>query len=541
MSMIATSPIAGQEPGTSGLRKKTRVFMESPFLQNYVQAIFNGIGGIEEKTLVLGGDGRYFNSEAIQIIIKMASANGAARIIVGQNGLLSTPAASHLIRLYETDGGLILSASHNPGGIDADFGLKYNMPNGGPAVEAVTQKIVEATKKIAHYRITDAADLDLSQIGKFALDSMIVEVVSPTADYINLMSQLFDFELISELLRSDFRMIFDAMHAITGPYAQAILEDQLGAPAGTVINATPSPDFNKGHPDPNPVWAKELMDVMMDSNAPDFGAASDGDGDRNMIVGPGMFVSPSDSLAFLAAHAELAPAFQDGLVGVARSMPTSGAVDRVAAAKGLKCFETPTGWKFFGNLLDAGEVRLCGEESAGTGGDHVREKDGLWAVLLWLNIIAKTKSSVSQLMKNHWQTYGRNFYTRHDYEAVPKETADRIFDGLRGKLSVLPGQRFSGLRVLSADEFAYDDPIDQSRSTGQGIRVILEGDARVVFRLSGTGTDGATIRVYLERLEMDESKQSQDPQEALSAIILAAEDLAGIKAATGRVAPDVIT
>ena len=541
MSMIATSPIAGQEPGTSGLRKKTRVFMESPFLQNYVQAIFNGIGGIEEKTLVLGGDGRYFNSEAIQIIIKMASANGAARIIVGQNGLLSTPAASHLIRLYETDGGLILSASHNPGGIDADFGLKYNMPNGGPAVEAVTQKIVEATKKIAHYRITDAADLDLSQVGKFALDSMIVEVVSPTADYINLMSQLFDFELISELLRSDFRMVFDAMHAITGPYAQAILEDQLGAPAGTVINATPSPDFNKGHPDPNPVWAKELMDVMMDSNAPDFGAASDGDGDRNMIVGPGIFISPSDSLALLAAHAELAPAFQDGLVGVARSMPTSGAVDRVAAAKGLKCFETPTGWKFFGNLLDAGEVRLCGEESAGTGGDHVREKDGLWAVLLWLNIIAKTESSVSQLMKNHWQTYGRNFYTRHDYEAVPKETADRIFDGLRGKLSVLPGQRFSGLRVLSADEFAYDDPIDQSRSTGQGIRVILEGDARVVFRLSGTGTDGATIRVYLERLEMDESKQSQDPQEALSAIILAAEDLAGIKAATGRVAPDVIT
>ena len=541
MSMIATSPIAGQEPGTSGLRKKTRVFMESPFLQNYVQAIFNGIGGIEEKTLVLGGDGRYFNSEAIQIIIKMASANGAARIIVGQNGLLSTPAASHLIRLYETDGGLILSASHNPGGIDADFGLKYNMPNGGPAVEAVTQKIVEATKKIAHYRITDAADLDLSQIGKFALDSMIVEVVSPTADYINLMSQLFDFELISELLRSDFRMIFDAMHAITGPYAQAILEDQLGAPAGTVINATPSPDFNKGHPDPNPVWAKELMDVMMDSNAPDFGAASDGDGDRNMIVGPGMFVSPSDSLAFLAAHAELAPAFQDGLVGVARSMPTSGAVDRVAAAKGLKCFETPTGWKFFGNLLDAGEVRLCGEESAGTGGDHVREKDGLWAVLLWLNIIAKTKSSVSQLMKNHWQTYGRNFYTRHDYEAVPKETADRIFDGLRGKLSVLPGQRFSGLRVLSADEFAYDDPIDQSRSTGQGIRVILEGDARVVFRLSGTGTDGATIRVYLERLEMDESKQSQDPQQALSVVILAAEDLAEIKAKTARKAPDVIT
>ena len=541
MSMIATSPIAGQEPGTSGLRKKTRVFMESPFLQNYVQAIFNGIGGIEEKTLVLGGDGRYFNSEAIQIIIKMASANGATRIIVGQNGLLSTPAASHLIRLYETDGGLILSASHNPGGIDADFGLKYNMPNGGPAVEAVTQKIVEATKKIAHYRITDAADLDLSQVGKFALDSMIVEVVSPTADYINLMSQLFDFELISELLRSDFRMVFDAMHAITGPYAQAILEDQLGAPAGTVINATPSPDFNKGHPDPNPVWAKELMDVMMDSNAPDFGAASDGDGDRNMIVGPGMFISPSDSLALLAAHAELAPAFQDGLVGVARSMPTSGAVDRVAAAKGLKCFETPTGWKFFGNLLDAGEVRLCGEESAGTGGDHVREKDGLWAVLLWLNIIAKTESSVSQLMKNHWQTYGRNFYTRHDYEAVPKETADRIFDGLRGKLSVLPGQRFSGLRVLSADEFAYDDPIDQSRSTGQGIRVILEGDARVVFRLSGTGTDGATIRVYLERLEMDESKQSQDPQQALSVVILAAEDLAEIKAKTARKAPDVIT
>jgi len=541
MTMIPTPPIAGQKPGTSGLRKKTRVFMETPFLQNYVQSIFNGIGGIEGKILVLGGDGRYFNAEAIQIILKMAAANGATKVIVGQNGLLSTPAASHLIRLHKSDGGLILSASHNPGGIDADFGLKYNMPNGGPAVEAVTEKIVQATEAIDHYNIIDASDIDLAEIGQTTLGDMKIDVVSPTDDYIQMMAQLFDLDEIKRLLTSDFQMVFDAMHAVTGPYAKALLEDHLGAPAGTVINATPSPDFNKGHPDPNPVWATELMGLMTGDTPPDFGAASDGDGDRNMIVGPNMYISPSDSLAVLAAHAEAAPAFRDGLVGVARSMPTSCAVDRVAAAKGLKCFETPTGWKFFGNLLDAGEVRLCGEESAGTGGDHVREKDGLWAVMLWLNILSKTKSSVPELMSNHWKTYGRNYYSRHDYEAIPTETADGIMGVLRGKLGVLPGQSFGALRVISADEFAYDDPVDHSRSTGQGLRISLESDARIVYRLSGTGTEGATIRVYLERLELDHAKQSLDPQIALSTVIKAAEDLSGIKSRTGRQAPDVIT
>ena len=539
--MIKTSPIPGQKPGTSGLRKKTRVFMEEPFLQNYVQAIFNGIGGLYGKVLVLGGDGRFFNAEAIQIILKMAAANGAKRIVVGQNGLLSTPAASHLIRLNGTDGGLILSASHNPGGIDADFGLKYNMPNGGPAVEAVTDKIVAAAEAIHQYDILDVPDLDLSTIGQTRLGEMEVEIVSSTDDYVSLMSELFDFEMIRGLFGAGFRMTFDAMHAVTGPYATAVLEQALGAPKGTVINGVPSLDFGKGHPDPNPVWAKELMDIMMAEDAPDLGAASDGDGDRNMIVGPGMYVSPSDSLALLASHAEVAPAFADGLKGVARSMPTSGAVDRVAAAKGLKCFETPTGWKFFGNLLDAGEVRLCGEESAGTGGDHVREKDGLWAVLLWLNILAKTKQSVPELMSEHWSKFGRDYYTRHDYEAIPTEIADGIMGVLRGKLDALPGQTFGGLRVTAADEFAYDDPVDHSRATGQGLRIRFEGDARIVFRLSGTGTEGATIRVYMERLETDPGALALDPQAALADVITAAEDLAGIKSRTGRNGPDVVT
>ena len=538
---IRTAPIAGQKPGTSGLRKKTRVFMEPHFLENYVQAIFDGIGGAEGKTLVLGGDGRYFNDRASQVILRMAAANGAAKVIVGQDALLSTPAASNLIRVRGTDGGLILSASHNPGGEDEDFGLKYNTPNGGPAPEWVTDRIFEVTKAIAEYRILVAHDVDLSTLGTTRLGDMEVEVVDPVADYAALMDRLFDFEAIRGLFAGGFTMRFDAMHAITGPYAEEILENRLGAPAGTVVNAVPLPDFGQGHPDPNPTWAKELFDLLMGEGAPDFGAASDGDGDRNMILGRGAYVSPSDSLVVLAAHAHRAPGYRGGLKGVARSMPTSAAVDRVAAAMGMPCFETPTGWKFFGNLLDAGMASLCGEESFGTGSDHVREKDGLWAVLLWLNILADTKASVRDLLTEHWRTYGRNYYSRHDYEAVETERANVLYEGLRSALPSLPGQGVAGLTVETADEFAYDDPVDGSRSDGQGIRVGFAGGGRAVFRLSGTGTEGATLRVYLESLETDPGRLDRDAGEALAGIARAADEIAGIRGHTGRERPDVVT
>ena len=538
---VTTTPIDGQKPGTSGLRKKTAVFMEPGYLENYVQAIFDGIDGVDGKTLVLGGDGRYFNERASQTILRMAAANGAARVIVGQNALLSTPAASNLIRKRSTHGGLILSASHNPGGPDADFGLKYNTPNGGPAPEGVTDRIFERTKTITEYKTLDAADVDLSTVGEQSLGSMTVEVVDPVTDYVDLMRALFDFDALRNWFAAGHRMTFDAMHAVTGPYATAIFEGELGAAPGTVINGQPSRDFGGGHPDPNPIWAKPLVDHMMSGDAPDFGAASDGDVDRNMILGRGVYVTPSDSLALLAAHAHLAPGYAKGLAGVARSMPTSGAVDRVAEAKGLECFETPTGWKFFGNLLDAGRATLCGEESAGTGSDHVREKDGVWAVLLWLNILAVTGKSVSDLLAEHWATYGRNYYSRHDYEDVDAGVANAIFDDLRGKLTSLPGQSVAGLAITMADEFAYDDPVDGSRSTGQGLRIGFDGGSRAVFRLSGTGTVGATIRVYLERLETDPAQLDQDPQEALAPLIEAAEALTDLKARTGRSGPNVIT
>ncbi|WP_432255987.1 alpha-D-glucose phosphate-specific phosphoglucomutase [Limimaricola sp. AA108-03] len=538
---VNTKPIQGQKPGTSGLRKKTRTFMEPHFLENYVQSIFDGIGGIEGKTLVLGGDGRYFNDRASQVILRMAAANGAAKVIVGQDAILSTPAASNLIRKRGTDGGLILSASHNPGGPDEDFGLKYNTPNGGPAPENITDKIHAATQGLTRYRITEAQDIDLSSPGITTLGQMEIEVVDPVADYAMLMEEIFDFDAIRELLAGGFRIRFDAMHAVTGPYAVEILENRLGAASGSVVNATPSPDFGGGHPDPNPIWAKDLVDAMMSDDAPDFGAASDGDGDRNMIMGRGVYVTPSDSLALLAAHAHLAPAYKGGLKGVARSMPTSAAVDRVAEKKGIACYETPTGWKFFGNLLDAGRATLCGEESAGTGSDHVREKDGLWAVLLWLNILAETKKSVKDLLSEHYAEYGRNYYSRHDYEDVEAEKANALMDGLRGRLGELPGQSFGGLTVKTADEFSYDDPVDGSRATAQGLRVGFEDGGRVVFRLSGTGTVGATLRVYLESLETDPAKCDRDPQEALAPIIAAADEIAGIKSHTGRDAPNVIT
>ncbi len=538
---IATQAIPGQQAGTSGLRRKTREFMAPHFLENYVQATLNGIGGAAGKRLVVGGDGRYFNPEAIQVILRMAAANGVAEVIVGRDGLLSTPAASHLIRLNKTDGGFILSASHNPGGIDADFGIKFNMANGGPASQALADAIYDETQTIADYGMFDAHDIALHETGTRQLGDMTITVVDPVADYSALMAELFDFNAIAELFAGGFRMCFDAMHAVTGPYAHTILEDTLGAPKGTVINGIPLPDFGKGHPDPNPIWAHELMGIMTGPDAPDFGAASDGDGDRNMIVGRGAYVTPSDSLALIAAHAHLAPGYAQGLSGVARSMPTSTAVDRVAAAKGMACFETPTGWKFFGTLLDAGKANLCGEESAGTGSDHVREKDGLWAVLMWLNIIAVSGRSVSALMQDHWQNYGRNYYSRHDYEAIDSNVANRLVSDLKAKLDSLPGQSFAGLDVTEASDFSYRDPVDHSFVEGQGIQIKFAGDARVVLRLSGTGTEGATLRVYLEQLETDAARLNQTPEDALAAVKQAADEIAEITARTGRDAPDVKT
>jgi len=539
--VITTQPIEGQKPGTSGLRKKTRVFMQPNFLENYVQSIFNGIGGVEKKTLVVGGDGRYFNNEAIDIILRMAAANGASQCIVGRDGILSTPAASHIIRKRKADGGLILSASHNPGGPEEDFGLKYNGPNGSPATETVTEKIFTQTLEINSYKIIENSSADLNTIGSSKIAGMNVLIIDPIEEYADLMAQLIDFKAISAMFQNGFRMCFDAMHAVTGPYAHEILEKRLGAPKGTVINGKPSPDFGGGHPDPNPVWAKELMDIMYAENAPDFGAASDGDGDRNMIVGRNCYVSPSDSLAVLADLAHFAPGYAKGLAGIARSMPTSAAADSVAKAKGIEIFETPTGWKFFGNLLDAGKATICGEESAGTGSNHVREKDGLWAVLMWLNILAVSKKSVSELMINHWETYGRNYYCRHDYEAVDSDVANELMNVLRDKLSSLKGRTEAGMTVTNADEFSYDDPVDGSYSKNQGIRIFFEGGGRAVFRLSGTGTQGATIRVYLEQLETNPSSLQNNPQEALSKIAQAANILSELSLRTGRNKPDVIT
>ena len=538
---VATTPIEGQKPGTSGLRKKTRVFMKPGYLENFAEAILRSVPGVKGATLVLGGDGRYFNDQAAQILLKMSAAHGASRVIVGQGALLSTPAASATIRARGALGGFIMSASHNPGGLDEDFGLKFNMSNGGPAPESVTDAIFARTKDLTEYLILDAPDVDLSRLGETKLGEMAVEIVDPVAVWRETVKPLFDFDAIRALFASGFRMRFDAMHAITGPYAKAILEGDLGAPAGTVVNGTPSPDFGGGHPDPNPVWAKALMDEMYGANAPDFGAASDGDGDRNMIVGRACYVSPSDSLAVLAANAPLAPGYAKGLAGVARSMPTSRAADRVAAARGVNFFETPTGWKFFGNLLDAGKVTLCGEESAGTGSDHVREKDGLWAVLLWLNILAARRQSTAEILADHWREFGRDYYTRHDYEAVDSAVADGIMNDLRAALPNLPGRSFAGLTVETADEFAYRDPVDGSLTERQGLRLYFSGDARAVLRLSGTGTEGATIRVYLERFEPDPAKQNADPQEALADLIAAVEAATQLRARSGRPGPDVRT
>lgn len=541
MSTHATQPFEGQKPGTSGLRKKTPVFMQPGFLENFVQSTFDAIGGVTGKTLVVGGDGRYFGDTATQVILKMAAANGAARVIVGQGAWLSTPAASNLIRRRGADGGLILSASHNPGGPNEDFGVKYNMANGGPAPEAVTEAIFARTKEITAYQKLDAPDVNLTAIGESHLGEMVVEVVDPVAAYADMMEEIFDFKALRGLFHEGFAMRMDSMCAITGPYAVEIFERRLGAAKGTVVHEQPLPDFGGMHPDPNPTWAHELMAEMMGENAPDFGAASDGDGDRNMIVGRGVYVSPSDSLAVIAANAHLVPGYSAGLKGVARSMPTSAAVDRVAQALGIDCYETPTGWKFFGNLMDAGRVSLCGEESFGTGSDHVREKDGLWAVLMWLNIIAARSMGVAELMAEHWARFGRNYYSRHDYEALPVDLANAMLGDLRDRLDSLKGTSVQGLMVQSSDEFSYTDPVDGSVSSQQGFRILFEGGSRAVLRLSGTGTEGATLRVYLERYAPGPEGLDVDPQEALAPIIAATEDLVGIRARTGRQGPDVVT
>ncbi|BCX82884.1 phosphoglucomutase [Methylomarinovum caldicuralii] len=538
-----TRPYPDQKPGTSGLRKKTRVFLENPtYLENFVQAIFDCLPDKAGKTLVLGGDGRYHNRKALQTIIKMALANGFGTLLVGQGGLLSTPAASHLIRKYHALGGIILSASHNPGGPDGDFGIKYNIDNGGPAPEKYTEAFYRRSQEISEYRIAVMDDIDLDTLGEHQLDGATLRIIDPVSDYAELMAQLFDFDRMRQALTSGkVSICFDAMHAVTGPYAKRILEGQLGAPQGSVINAVPLEDFGGGHPDPNLTYARELVEKMYGPDAPTLGAASDGDGDRNMILGRGFFVTPSDSLALLAANAHRAPGYRAGLRGVARSMPTSRAVDRVADALGIPCYETPTGWKFFGNLLDAGKITLCGEESFGTGSDHVREKDGLWAVLFWLNIVVASGQEVATLVKDHWRRFGRNYYTRHDYEAIPSDTGHAIMDDLRRKLPELPGQRFGSFTARAADDFSYTDPVDGSVTTGQGIRILLEPEARLIFRLSGTGTEGATFRIYMERYEPDPTRLDLDTQETLAELIELAETLSQVKQRTGRDGPTVIT
>ena len=538
---IETTPFEGQKPGTSGLRKQVPTFQQPHYSENYIQAIFNSLEGFEGQTLVIGGDGRYHNQTVIQTAIRMAAANGFGRVLVGQGGILSTPAASHVIRHNKAFGGLVLSASHNPGGPEGDFGLKYNTSNGGPASENVTGPIYEHTKTISSYKTTDTPDVDLMTLGDTKVEGMTVTVIDPVADYAALMQILFDFDAIKAMFSSGFRMQFDAMHAVTGPYAKRILEDMLGAPVGTVVNGVPSLDFGGGHPDPNLVYAKDLYDLLMSDDAPDFGAASDGDGDRNLIIGRGQFVTPSDSLALLAANAHLAPGYAGGLTGIARSMPTSAAADRVAEKLGLAIYETPTGWKFFGNLLDADRVTICGEESAGTGSNHVREKDGVWAVLLWLNILAVRKQSVKDIVAEHWQTYGRNYYTRHDYEAVDADVANKLVEDLRARLPGLVGQEFDGYTVAYADDFTYHDPIDESVAAHQGLRIGFEDGSRIVIRLSGTGTVGATLRLYIERYEPAEGDHTIETQKALAPLIDIALALTEITQRTGREAPSVIT
>ena len=539
---VPTQPFADQNPGTSGLRKRVSVFQQPGYLENFVQSVLEAAELPRGATLVVGGDGRYFNRQAIQTVLRIAAANGVGRVLVGRGGILSTPAASCVIRERKADGGIILSASHNPGGPNGDFGVKYNLSNGGPAPEQVTSAIAKRTREIPQYVTLDAPDVPLDKDGDHQLGDLRVSVIDPVTDYADLMERLFDFDALRALFaKGQFRMLFDAMHAVTGPYAKEILERRLGAPNGTVMNGEPLPDFGGGHPDPNLTYAHDLVERMKGKDAPDFGAASDGDGDRNMILGRNFFVTPSDSLAVLAANAKLARGYARGLSGVARSMPTSAAVDQVAKRLGIGCYETPTGWKFFGNLLDAGRITLCGEESFGTGSDHVREKDGVWAVLFWLNILAKRGESVEQIVRTHWRDFGRNYYTRHDYEEIPADAARAVMARVQEQLADLPGTTVAGRRVQAADDFSYHDPVDGSVSEHQGFRIILADGARIVYRLSGTGTSGATLRVYIESVEPDASKQNIDAQTALKPLIEASLQISDLQRLTTRNRPTVIT
>ena len=536
-----TKPFADQRPGTSGLRKKVSRFQQSHYLKNFVQSIFSTQKELKNGVLVVGGDGRFYNRQAVDIIIRMAAANGVSKIFVGQSGLLSTPACSALIRKYKAQGGIILSASHNPGGPDGDFGIKFNSANGGPASEQLTEAMFAYSKEINGYRIAKGNAIDIDHLGRHYLGEMEVEIIDPVNDYAELMESLFDFKAIKELFASEFRMRFDAMHAITGPYAHEILENRLGATAGTVINGTPLEDFGGGHPDPNLAHAKELVAEMFSDNAPDFGAASDGDGDRNMILGANTFVNPSDSLAIIAAKSELIPGYHGRLTGIARSMPTSSAADRVAKKLGIEMHETPTGWKFFGNLLDADQVTFCGEESFGTSSDHVREKDGLWAVLYWLNILAVEKVSVADLLQQHWQEYGRTYYTRHDFEEIESKPANGVMQHIESRFASLVGFTVGQRTITQADNFSYLDPIDSSKSVNQGLRIIFNDGSRLIYRLSGTGTVGATLRIYIEAYEEDTLRQQGDTQEMLAELIQFSRKLAELKARCGRDEPTVIT
>ncbi len=543
---IDCQPFADQRPGTSGLRKKVKVFQQPHYLAAFVQSIFDVLeqdaaGGNAGKTLVLGGDGRYFNREAVDLILRIAAANGVGHILLGQGGLLSTPAVSCIIRKHKAHGGIVLSASHNPGGPDGDFGIKYNIGNGGPAPEKLTEAIFARSKEITRYKLMEGPAIDPTRLGRQTLGEMTVEVIDSVADYAELMQQLFDFDRIKDLVKSGFDLRFDAMHAITGPYAKRILGDMLGVKSTWLLNATPKEDFGGHHPDPNPAHAEELMALLWQENGPVFGAASDGDGDRNMILGRRLAVSPSDSLAVLAANAKLVPGYRQGLSGIARSMPTSQAADAVAKALNIPCFETPTGWKFFGNLLDADRATLCGEESYGTSSNHVREKDGLWAVLFWLNLIAARGQSVSEIMRDHWRQFGRHYYSRHDYEALDSDVANRIVETLRGETAKLAGRQFGGRTLQAADDFTYHDPIDGSTSAKQGLRLMFADGARIVVRLSGTGTEGATLRLYLESYQPDAAKHDLDPQVALADLIEISENVIGIKRQSGRQQPDVVT
>jgi phosphoglucomutase len=539
--IIETQPFDGQKPGTSGLRKKTRIFRQPHYAENFIQSVFDSLDGFAGKTLVIGGDGRFHNIEVIDVAIRMAAANGFGRILTTVGGILSTPAASHLIRKYHAFGGLILSASHNPGGPEEDFGIKYNISNGGPAPESVTDRIYARTREIESYRIVDTGAIDLTKPGETKVGGAICKVIDPVSDYADLMETLFDFDAISRMLKGGFSMAFDAMSAVTGPYAREIFARRLGAPESAMWNATPLEDFGGHHPDPNLVHARKLFEHMMVDRAPDFGAASDGDGDRNLVIGRGRFVTPSDSLAILAANAHLAPGYAKGLAGVARSMPTSAAVDHVAAKLGIPCFETPTGWKFFGNLLDAGMATICGEESAGAGSDHVREKDGLWAILMWLNILARRRESIDAIVRAHWSEFGRNYYARRDYEGLDATLAGDLIEMLRSGLSSMPGKSVNGMMVTGADDFSYSDPVDGSVSARQGVRIMFDGGSRIVYRLSGTGTEGATLRVYLERYEAMTGALHQETSAALAGLVAAADAIAGISARTGRLEPSVIT